>query len=95
MSIKINQKQVDKLFDNMEDISKNIVDQSYPYLRSETPIRTGNARNKTKKQGMSIKSNYGYAGSLDAGSSRQAPDGFTDPTIDNMVKILDREIRRL
>jgi len=95
MAIEINSKQVDKLFKNMGAISKNIVDDSYPYLKKETPIRTGNARRSTKKQGLSIKSNYGYAGDLDAGSSRQAPDGFTDPTIDYMTTLLEKEIRRL
>ena len=64
-------------------------------LKANTPIRSGNARNKTKLRGDKIRSNYSYAGALDAGSSKQAPEGFTKPTIEFMGKNVDKLIKRI
>jgi hypothetical protein len=44
-----------------------------------TPIRSGNARRKTKLQGDTIVANYDYAKRLDTGWSKQAPDGMSEP----------------
>lgn len=44
-----------------------------------TPIRSGNARNKTRLQGDTIVANYPYAQRLDEGWSKQAPVGMTKP----------------
>jgi hypothetical protein len=44
-----------------------------------TPIRSGRARRSTKLQGDTIMANYPYAGKLDHGSSKQAPEGMTKP----------------
>lgn len=45
-----------------------------------TPIRTGNARRRTKLTNKdTIEADYPYAERLDEGSSRQAPKGMTDP----------------
>lgn len=52
-------------------------------FRETTPIRTGNARNKTELRGNSIQANYPYAVRLEKDSwSRQAPDGMSEPTIE-------------
>ena len=52
----------------------------------ETPVRSGNARRNTTltqtASKSSINANYDYAKKLDQGSSKQAPDGMSDPTID-------------
>jgi hypothetical protein len=61
---------------------KNLTDKAYPVFMSETPVRTGNARNSTKKTANSINANYPYAGRLDRGWSRQSPQGMTKPTIE-------------
>ena len=44
-----------------------------------TPSRSGRARRSTKLQGDSIMANYPYAGKLDDGASKQAPEGMTKP----------------
>ena len=45
-----------------------------------TPIKTGNARSRTKLQNNdTIVANYPYAQRLDNGWSRQAPNGMTKP----------------
>lgn len=54
--------------------------EAYDYFRSVTPIRTGNARRRTRLQGDTIRADYAYAVPLDDGSSRQAPRGMVEPT---------------
>lgn len=47
---------------------------------SETPVRSGNARRRTRLQGDTIVADYPYASRLEDGWSRQAPDGMSEPT---------------
>ena len=56
--------------------------QAYDFFKSKTPIRSGNARRKTRLQGSVIKADYPYAQRLDKGWSDQAPNGMSEPTID-------------
>lgn len=58
------------------------------FYRSITPKRTGNARSKTDLMGTTIRANYEYATQLDKGSSNQAPDGMTNPTIFYINKLV-------
>jgi hypothetical protein len=62
--------------------------EAYDYWKSITPIRSGNARRRTRLQGSKIKANYNYAVPLDKGSSIQAPKGMSGPT----EKFIKREI---
>lgn len=55
-------------------------------FKSKTPIDTGNARRNTDLRRNEIVADYEYAGKLQAGKSKQAPDGMRDPTIDEMRK---------
>lgn len=55
-------------------------------FRDETPIRTGRARRSTQLRGDTIEANYDYASRLDAGYSRQSPDGMTEPTLEFVEK---------
>lgn len=97
MGIKVDTKQVDKLLDTLGDLPSDAMNKAYPFLKSETPIQTGNARRKTshKSNSLKIQSKYGYAGKLDDGWSRQAPGGFTDPTIDFIEDYFNNQIRKL
>lgn len=54
--------------------------EAYQEFVDETPIRSGNARRKTRLQGKTINANYPYAKRLDEGYSNQSPDGMTKPT---------------
>jgi len=58
----------------------NLAKEAYDYFRSVTPVRTGNARSRTRLQNDEIRADYAYATRLDQGSSRQAPDGMSAPT---------------
>ena len=53
---------------------------AYNYFKKETPIRSGNARSRTRLQGDEIQADYAYAQRLDSGYSSQSPQGMTKPT---------------
>ena len=65
--------------------------EAFDYFRSVTPIRTGNARKRTRLTGDTIRADYAYAKPLDDGSSRQAPTGMTEPT----QKWLARRVKQI
>jgi hypothetical protein len=46
----------------------------------DTPVRSGNARRRTRLSGNKIIAGYNYAQKLDEGFSKQAPKGMTTPT---------------
>lgn len=53
-----------------------------------TPIDSGNARQSTKLRRNIISAAYAYANRLNAGWSRQARKGMTDPTVDFLRKLV-------
>ena len=56
-----------------------------------TPIRSGNARRRTRLNNNTIVADYPYAQRLDNGYSRQAPQGMTRP----WQIWLDRQLKRI
>lgn len=93
MKIKVDSRDVEKMFGELQGLPRDAMIQAFPFLKKKTPIKTGNARRNTKLQNTTIKSNYSYAGDLDDGTSRQAPDGFTEPTIDRLGVIVNNLTR--
>ena len=81
----------------LEDLPRDTIKDAYPVLKKNTPIRNGNARRKTVlRLGQDkILSNYGYAGKLDDGFSRQAPEGFTKPTIEHMRNYVNKTVGKI
>ena len=69
-------------------------DEAYDVFYDETPIRTGNARRKTRLRGDVIDANYPYAGRLDNGYSRQSPNGMVQPTLQFLRKRVRQIIGR-
>jgi hypothetical protein len=61
---------------------------------SVTPKDTGNARRQTRLSGNTIEANYSYAGALDKGWSKQAPQGMTKPTERFIKNRLDKIMRK-
>lgn len=62
-------------------------------FKKNTPVRSGNARRRTKLVQNSIEANYPYAQRLDEGWSKQAPRGMVEPTLRwlrNRIKQLAR-----
>lgn len=72
--------------------NKNIAKEAHRTFKDVTPIKTGNARRNTNLMGNQIDANYPYALPLNQGSSRQAPEGMTVPTIEAIRKYIAREL---
>ena len=71
---------INRVLKQLADIPKK----AHVKFKALTPRKTGNARRKTDFNGVTdtISGNYNYANRLNQGSSKQAKDGMTDPTID-------------
>ena len=95
-NIKVNTRDFEQLLGQLDDLPGKVMKKAEPDMVRNTPIRSGNARRNTKRRGdTKIVANYGYAGRLDDGWSRQAPDGFTDPTIDFIEDEVSRQVGRI
>lgn len=70
---------------------RQVPQQAYDKFVDLTPVRSGNARRRTRLRGDVIEANYAYAERLDQGWSRQAPQGMTRP----WQAWLDRQLRRI
>lgn len=81
---------LDKILKTLDN--NNIAKEAHQTFKDVTPIRTGNARKNTDLMGNRIDANYPYAILLNQGSSKQAPDGMTVPTIEAIRKYISREL---
>ena len=95
MGIKINTKVFDKRMKELAGLPSYLVDEALDITKENTPVASGNARNKTIKKGNKIVSNYAYAGRLNEGYSKQAPKGFTKPTIEQLDDQAEKYIRKI
>lgn len=78
VKIQSNMKQV---FQHMKNELQQLPEEAYKEFLKNTPIRSGNARRKTKlRNKKTIDANYNYAGKLNEGFSKQSPDGMVEPT---------------
>lgn len=68
--------------------------EAYNVFKDETPIKTGNARRRTRLQGEAIKADYDYATELDNGKSKQAPEGMVKPTEEYITKRVQQIMRK-
>ena len=93
--IKVDAREVSRMFNDFTDMGREVMKDAYRFYKSETPVRSGNARNKTKLRNKQIKSGYPYAGRLDEGWSKQAPKGMTEPTMKEIDNLIDIQITRL
>ena len=90
-------RRLNKVLETLDD--KNISQVAYTTFKDNTPIgdpnrwktkykpknyKPGNARRKTVLKGNEIQANYPYAKRLEEGYSSQAPDGMTEPTIEEI-----------
>lgn len=68
---------------------RTLLDEGYKVFKSVTPIDSGNAQRRTRKQGSDeIHADYAYAGRLNRGWSNQAKTGMAKPTIDHLQKYI-------
>jgi len=91
----INRQLFDKRMEKLQELPQKVVDETYPFYKKTTPKKGGNARDKTRQNKLQIKSEYGYAGRLDEGWSKQAPKGFTSPSIDFMERMFKKLLGRI
>ena len=68
--------------------------EAYNVFEDNTPVKTGNARRRTRLQGEVIKADYPYATELDDGKSRQSPEGMTKPTEEYITKRVKQIMRK-
>jgi hypothetical protein len=92
--IKVDSKAVEKMLDKFEDMGPAVMKESGKFFKQKTPIRSGNARSRTKTSGTKIEAKYGYAARLDEGWSRQAPKGMSEPTEKDIDAQVDKYIKR-
>lgn len=96
VTLKIDEARFRKQMDLTRQESQKIVTDAYSFFVSQTPIRTGNARNRTSLIGNTIMANYPYAKRLDDGYSRQSPEGMVGPTLDHIEnKLIPEAVRRI
>ena len=95
MGIKINAKVFDKRMKELAGLPSFLVDEALQITKENTPVASGNARNKTIKKRNKIVSDYAYAGRLNEGYSNQAPQGFTKPTIKQLDDKASKYVRKI
>lgn len=79
---------------NLENYLRDAATMAEQVVKSNTPIRSGNARNNWKKsttnKDFTLSNRVPYIDKLDAGSSRQAPNGITKPSINQIKRNLKK-----
>jgi hypothetical protein len=87
----------DNITSSLKRINKqisNLPKEAFTQFVKDTPIRSGNARRKTRLSGNKIVAGYNYAQKLDEGFSKQAPDGMTKPTEQFVEKRMTEILRK-
>jgi hypothetical protein len=84
--MKVNSRVFDKRMKKLTQLPNNLLDKALDFMIENTPAQSGHARNNTIRKGNKIVADYAYAGRLDEGYSKQAPNGFTEPTIKQLSK---------
>ena len=78
----------------VEQLQTKVTKKAFLEFRIKTPVRTGNAKRKTKLKGNTIHAAYPYASFLDKGRSRQAPEGMSKPTTELITKEIQKIFRK-
>jgi hypothetical protein len=96
LKVSVDLKQVNDLDKRGEAEAKKIAKDAHTFFVSQTPIRQGNARRRTRLVNGNIEANYAYAERLDDGYSKQAPKGMVEPTQKHIEQVLiPNAVRRL
>lgn len=88
-----------KKLKELSKVKKEIAKPAYDYFKSKTPVKSGYARNHThltvNNTEAKISADYGYAGALDKGKSKQSPDGMTGPTEKEVKRLVESYIKKV
>lgn len=94
MGIQVDASDVKNMLNSiMRDVADSWKD-THKHFREITPQRSGNAKRKTLHTSDKIRADYGYAGRLDEGYSRQAPSGMTGPSTNYFDREVDSIVRK-
>lgn len=63
------------------------------YMRSITPVKSGNARRKTDSRSNEIRASYPYAKRLDEGWSKQNQIGLIEPTLKYLEQYIQSKVK--
>lgn len=96
MKFKVDSRAVNKMFNQLAEMPELVMKQTYTIYRNNTPIRSGNAKNRTKLENkLRIGGRYPYAGRLDEGWSKQSPKGMTEPSLKALDGFIKNYINRV
>lgn len=84
----------DDIVGSLTDIPDGVMTKAGKYFKKITPKDKGYAKRHTTYSDSGIKANYAYAHRLDTGWSKQAPNGMSDPTMEYIEKLIDRNVRK-
>ena len=92
--LKVDDSEVRQMFKSLSSDIAKAWTESGTFFKNATPVRSGNARNQTRTSADRISGDYAYAGRLDEGYSKQAPQGMSDPTLEYFDKQVDNIVRK-
>jgi len=91
MTVKITKNTITPSLTRIQRDLGDVPKEAFDFWVKTTPIRSGNARRRTRLRGTVIDANYPYAVPLNEGSSSQAPQGMSEPT----QQFIERQLRRI
>jgi hypothetical protein len=94
MTVRLEKDTITPSIKKMKAALEQLPVQAYKEWVKDTPIRTGNARRRTRLNQNTIVAQYPYAQKLDEGSSQQAPKGMSEP-VTKFVEAQMKKIMRL
>ena len=94
MTVRLDKDTITPSIQRMKSALEQVPAQAYQEWVKDTPIRSGNARRKTRLNKNTIVAQYPYAQRLDEGYSKQAPTGMTKP-VTKFVQAQMAKIMRL
>lgn len=95
MSVTFNMSGLTKKLKKLSSLTEDVIEPAYDFFVTNTPIKTGNARNNTTLKKKSIEADYSYAKKLDNGYSKQSPKGMTKPTEKYITKLVKDYIKSI
>ena len=94
MTVRLEKDTITPSIKKMKAALEQLPAQAYKEWVKDTPIRTGNARRRTRLNQNTIVAQYPSAQKLDEGSSKQAPKGMSEP-VTKFVEAQMKKIMRL
>ena len=100
MGLRVDTREVDKMFEDLMDMDKDVMADAFETFKESTPEDTGYAKNtatklKKKKKNYYIHAQYPYAKRLDEGWSKKKPKGMTAPTERKIDDLVAQYIKRV